>query len=219
LLISELKLLKDNSYNSRDKKLFNMSEYEVSETSVAGALAHSGSLEGLQEPLGSDSDQQPDGTEGVDLHRLKRLNQGYIDVVKCARNWLVGQHVYHKDCEVRWFYIVAKPYDKHYVAKAKLYQKDCMDYIRKKLIKKYNILSYFMTKETEATKTHVNILCTSTEDLSLLDGAQARFYYTVQEIDTCDHMDKNLINILIYCIKESKTRKFSRHSDFIHSKF
>lgn len=196
-----------------------MSEFEDSKTgedagraTVAGALARSGSLIGTQDAYGSDSDQYPDGTEGVDLHRITRLNQGYIDTLVRARNWLSAQKFTD---ELRWFYIVAKPYDKFYVAKAKLYQKDCMNYIRKK----YPFSSYFMTKETEATKTHVNILCSSLEDLNLLDGAKARFYYTVQEIDLCGNFDNNLINILRYMIKESKTRQFNRHSDFIHSKF
>ena len=107
----------------------------------------------------------------------------------------------------RWFFLTFKPFNSTYDTNYSFYQNKCIDHCRKKLGK---VEAYIITRETEAIKTHVNILCVTTRalDVELHQKKTNRYYIYCQEA-ICRH------DCLKYILKESKTRYFIKYIDYV----
>ncbi len=111
----------------------------------------------------------------------------------------------------KWYFLTFKPFNSTYHDNYGWYQNKCLDHCRKKLGK---VEAYIMSRETEATKTHVNILCVTSRDLEqeLMDKKTNRYYIYCKE-SICRH------DCLRYIFKESKSRNFKQYKDYVfHSK-
>jgi len=162
---------------------------------------------------------------GAFLRRLPMLSRFHKPMREECSAWYERYEKLYPDRKARdlhrkW-YIVCKPYDLNYKANPKLFQKNCFDYLRKYFgFTKDSI--YFMTKEVNAAKTHVNIFYIQTEDETDMhqydmsendDHKTKNYFYCVQEANSL----LDVCFILDYIIKESWYRKFNLYSDYICS--
>lgn len=109
----------------------------------------------------------------------------------------------------RWFFLTFKPFNKTYSKYHDFYQKKGLDHCR--LYIRKHVKSYIMTKEIDATKTHINALVVSDKDLlSLLHEDKTNKYFIFCE----ECIDRH--NTLKYIIKESHTRYFYKFKDYVH---
>jgi len=124
--------------------------------------------------------------------------------VKLATSYLIGRS-YEQPC--RWFLVTFKPFSKNYEKDLIFYKYGCMDHCRKKLGR--DISCYVMTREIDATKVHVNILCCTKRDLEseLHDKKTNRYYIYAQECN-------NRHDTFEYIIKESHTRVMHSKIDY-----
>lgn len=107
----------------------------------------------------------------------------------------------------KWFFLTFKPFNSTYDDNFDFYQNKCLDHCRKKL---GNVDAYIITRETKATKTHVNILCVTTRALgNELNEAKTNRYYIYCKEARCRH------DCLRYILKESKTRYFKKYIDYV----
>jgi len=149
----------------------------------------------------------------LNLRNLPRMNN-FNEMLEIISLWL--QDLFLKNTRI--FYIVCKPYNSNYAANPKLFQKGCFDYLRKYFGFTKNHL-YFMTKEVNAAKTHVNILYVQNNlndetDMFYYENSKTKNYkYSVQEVSS----QLDAVRVLTYMIKESHVRRFNLYSDYISS--
>ncbi len=107
----------------------------------------------------------------------------------------------------KWYFLTFKPFNSTYDIHLDFYENRCLDHCRKKLGK---VEAYIMTRETKATKTHVNILCVTTRPLEqeLMNKKTNRYYIYCKE-SICRH------DCLRYIFKESKSRNFKEYTDYV----
>lgn len=106
----------------------------------------------------------------------------------------------------KWFFLTFKPFNSTYEKNHEFYQKKGIDHIRKKLGK---VEAYIITKEIQAEKTHINVLCVSKRDLPKeLHGKKTNRYYIYCQECINRHDSLN------YILKESKTRYFNEYEDY-----
>lgn len=67
----------------------------------------------------------------------------------------------------KWYYLVFAPYNAPYAKDKEWYNTKGLDACRKKVT---SCESFFLTKEIEASKVHINALCLSTKSLAELNG-------------------------------------------------
>lgn len=106
-----------------------------------------------------------------------------------------------------WYFLVWKPFDKTYNAHFDWYQFKGLEACRK-MIKDYSVL--LLTRETLATKTHVNALvCTK----SPLEHGKSTHKYKlhVKKLDTLHDRQR----VLDYISKEGSLREYKLYLDYI----
>lgn len=111
------------------------------------------------------------------------------------------------------YFMVAQPFNKKYHVNYDWYNSTkAIDYLRK--LWKGDM--YVITRETEATQTHFNLLIWSKDDLKKYhQKARGKFGYYVEEVTNMycpDVRDR----ILKYMIKESHQRKFRHGIDYLY---
>jgi len=110
----------------------------------------------------------------------------------------------------RWYFLTFKPFNKNYEKDIDFYNRKGFDHVRKKIGKTEAMI---MTKEIQASKIHINVLCCSERNLSeLLHDKNTNKYHIFSE--PCK--DRHLV--LEYILKESRTRFFHEHLDYEYSK-
>lgn len=113
-----------------------------------------------------------------------------------------------------WFYIVCKPFDVPYKKYPEWYTSfKFIKSVYLSLLKNYATFSadYFIVKERESIKEHVNVLIVSPKDLSYLDGKCTNKYrMSCQKLE--DYGDRERVRD--YMIKESKIRYLKEQKDY-----
>ncbi len=106
----------------------------------------------------------------------------------------------------KWFYLTFKPFNSTYEKYNDFYQTKGFDHCRKKLGK---VGAYIITREIRARKTHINILCVTTRDLSKeLHEKKTNKYFIYCQESISRH------DTLHYILKESKERYFKEYKDY-----
>lgn len=107
----------------------------------------------------------------------------------------------------KWYFLTFKPFNSTYDSHHEFYQKKCLDHCRKKM---GLVEAYIITRETGATKTHVNILCVTTRDLAEeLHNKKTNRYYIYCQTAINRH------DCLAYMLKEAKERRFNHYEDYV----
>lgn len=108
---------------------------------------------------------------------------------------------------LRWYFLTFKPFDKNYERDIEEYLYKGFDHCRKK-IGKVEIL--IMTREIEAKKVHINVLCASDRRLDTLlhQKHTNRYFIYCQECVSAWDTFK-------YIFKESNARYFHKYLDYV----
>ena len=108
----------------------------------------------------------------------------------------------------RWFYLTFKPYNKNYERDIDFYLRKGFDYARKKIGK---VKFFTMTREINAKKVHLNVLCCTDRPLEKLHNQKTNKYFI--HCQECPRMlDRQLV--LDYILKEARTRYFHKYIDY-----
>lgn len=112
---------------------------------------------------------------------------------------------------VKWYFIVFKPYNAPYERDPDFFKVKGLDKCRK-LLKAPQ--AYILTRETDSSKVHVNMLvATSQELLHRHDQSYcSKYKLHVEQLDTLGARRR----VLAYIIKESKKRTFIKYLDYLH---
>lgn len=114
----------------------------------------------------------------------------------------------------KWYYIVFAPYDKAYAKDKDWFSNYCVDKARKWAHTKGS--AFFVTKETDATKVHSNLLICSSLDLMKYHGRSAYNKYRMNVSELSSLGDRR--RVLTYITKESKARAFNLYQDYYYTK-
>lgn len=117
------------------------------------------------------------------------------------------------EAPLKWYFLTFKPFDKGYAKDTAWYQKKGIDHCRDKIGKAGKAHAYYLTRETKATKTHINALVLSESDLSKLHEKKTNKYFIY-----CEAVNDRF-KVFDYIFKESRERYFNQYIDFaIYSK-
>lgn len=111
---------------------------------------------------------------------------------------------------MKCYYLVFKPLNRPYEIDPEWFKFKSLDRCRKLL----KCSDYFLTREINATKVHINALVYSTRDMVNEFHEKTRlnkFFIHCEELKTKEHRD----NVLNYITKESSTREFLKYRDYI----
>lgn len=134
------------------------------------------------------------------------LFHNYHNIVHDYRYIIERTH----EAPLKWYFLTFKPFDKGYAAETAWYQKSGIEHCRKKIGKAD---AYYLTRETKATKTHINALVLSSSDLSKLHEKKTNKYFIY-----CEAVNDRF-KVFDYIFKESRERYFNQYIDFaIYSK-
>lgn len=108
-----------------------------------------------------------------------------------------------------WYFLTFKPYNDQYNKNKAWYEFKGIDYVRKLLPKG----KYLITRETESTKIHINVLISTETDLKTWHDKAGRKYKIwcnrlADQVHDC-------VTIYDYITKESQTRTFNKFLDYI----
>jgi len=110
----------------------------------------------------------------------------------------------------KWFMLTFKPFIKTYEKDINFYISKGFDHVRKKVGK---VDAFIMTREINAAKVHINMLCCTTRALDIeLHEKQTNKYFIYCQ--PC--IDRHCA--LEYILKESRTRFFYEYIDYQYSK-
>lgn len=101
----------------------------------------------------------------------------------------------------RWYFITFAPFNKNYERDIEWYKTKGFDHCRKKVGK---MEQYIMTRETNASKVHINIVCVVDRELRLTNTNRYSVY-----CEPCIDRRK----AVEYILKESKKRYFENYID------
>lgn len=113
----------------------------------------------------------------------------------------------------QWFFIVFAPYNYAYCDDCSWFNTKGIQRVNDKFLRNKNVLDCIITKETDATKVHINALVRSTQDLSLLHQRSYCNKYSMFVSSLSTIIDRQ--NVLSYILKENKTRTFVKYKDYI----
>lgn len=107
-----------------------------------------------------------------------------------------------------WYYVVAKPYNDKYEKYRSWYE----SYQAVRTIKrKFEPSTSLITREKEAAKVHLNMLCTSEQDLTKFHDKNCfKYRYHVQKITGL----YGRASVLMYILKEAKQRRMQEFKDY-----
>ncbi len=129
-------------------------------------------------------------------------------------NSLYKKHINRSYEYAHWYYIVFSPLNTPYLTHYDWYQTKGLDYCRKKLGKCH---TYLCTRELESdtvSKTHINALCCTNNDLLKYNGKiYGHKYY--MHVQLCND-DRN--RVLDYITKDFKYRRELLYLDYVISK-
>lgn len=137
-------------------------------------------------------------TEGCGTEGVVEASTKYDHIIR--RTYEDGQ----------WFFMTFKPYDKAYEKDKDWFQVKGMDSCRRKVGK---VSTGIYTRETEATKTHINCLVHSHQSLLHLDGSSMSNKYKIFCTEAPTQFDR--VQILAYITKEENHRTFTKYLDYI----
>lgn len=110
----------------------------------------------------------------------------------------------------KWYFIVAKPFDRAYEKDPSWYLTKGIESIRRKVGKCHVA---FLTREVNAAKVHVNALICK-DELSIVDGQNTNKYKLhVSELSDISERRR----VLDYISKEATTRTFIKYLDYVLS--
>lgn len=113
---------------------------------------------------------------------------------------------------VKCFFMVFKPYDSTYASELAWYKYKAIDAVRKN-ISQYS-KEYMLTRETLASKVHINVLCYSSDDLVKRYNNKNRLNkFWVFAKCIASPTEREFISK--YITKESKERPFHKFRDWI----
>lgn len=114
----------------------------------------------------------------------------------------------------KWFMVVFKPYNKPYLKDPEWYYNYAVDKGRKWAYRLGK--AFYVTREIDATKVHVNVLICSGSDLMRYHDKTVynKYRLHVSELDTLGDRQR----VLAYITKESKDRSFKLYSDYYATK-
>lgn len=107
------------------------------------------------------------------------------------------------------FFIVFKPYNKAYADDKEWFEFKGMDRIRKSI----NEQHYFITREVDSAKIHINMVVYSQKDLVSLLHEKSRlnkYFMSCSELKTKGDRER----VVNYITKESTTRQFRKYLDY-----
>jgi len=139
------------------------------------------------------------------VHRLF----GNYRHVQAEVNHLV-QRSYEKP--FKWYYLTFAPFNKNYEKDIKFYLNDGFRHATKKIGK---VECFIITREINAKKVHLNVLCCSDQSLEKLHQMKTN-KYSIHCQELPGPRDRRLV--LEYILKESKSRYFHEHLDYQYSK-
>lgn len=113
----------------------------------------------------------------------------------------------------QWFFIVLAPYKIPYKKDPQWYNQYSVDKGRKWAAPKCS--AYYVTKEIDASMTHVNILCCSTQDLQKHHQKHCYNKYKIHVSSLSTLGDRQ--RVLSYINKEREKRTFKLYSDYYHT--
>lgn len=109
-----------------------------------------------------------------------------------------------------WYFLTFKPFDKHYERDLEFYTRKGLDHCRKKIGK---VKAYIITREIQATKIHINVLCVTDRNLLKLHEKKTNKYFIHCQALGRSQRDRD--HVLGYILKESKTRFFRNFDDYV----
>lgn len=110
----------------------------------------------------------------------------------------------------QWYFMTFKPYDKAYEKDKDWFQVKGMDACRRKVGK---VSAGLYTRETEATKTHINCLVHSLKPLLPLHETSMSNKYKIFCTEASTLFDRS--QILAYITKEELHRTYTKYLDYI----
>lgn len=110
----------------------------------------------------------------------------------------------------RWYFIVFAPFNKNYEKDIKFYATKGFDHCRKKIGK---VKCMIMTREIQAKKIHINMLCCTTR---ALDQELKNLKTNRYSIYCRPAIDRR--KALVYILKEARTRYFHEYIDYQYTK-
>lgn len=159
----------------------------------------------------------PCGTEAQANAEAGAITNGpFKEPIEQSQQWLEDRAVIYDlikrsyEEPIKWYLVVAKPFDRTYKKDPHWYEVKGLDALRKKLGKS---CAYVGTREICATKVHVNFVVASPQ-LKVEDGTNTHKYkLSVQQLKSpCDRL-----RALDYICKESLSRPFKRYLDYLFS--
>lgn len=109
-----------------------------------------------------------------------------------------------------WYFLVYKPFNRSYEKDPDWYKNKSMDYVRKH-VKRQSVV--MLTRELLASKTHINVLACSENDLELLNGkvtANNKYKIHVERLTGPAARHR----VYQYIFKESRVRDFEKYRDY-----
>lgn len=109
-----------------------------------------------------------------------------------------------------WYYLVFSPMNKPYEADPEWFEFKGLDKVRSKYS---NYLAYIATRETKATKTHINLLILTQQDLLKQNGKKCfhKYHIHAQKLGLSPN---NRDAVLSYMTKEFQTKYAVKYLDY-----
>lgn len=109
-----------------------------------------------------------------------------------------------------WYFLVFKPYDRAYNKDPAWFQVKGLDRCRK-ILKRQAV--HILTRETDATKTHINMVCCTDQDILVFHEKDLANKYKIHAQVLKDYADRE--NATTYMFKEELKRPFINYLDYI----
>lgn len=108
-----------------------------------------------------------------------------------------------------WYFLTFKPFNKTYEEDPSWYNEKLI----RKVYDRFRPMAKLMwlTRETEATKTHVNLLIYTDKDISKYNDS---IFFNKAKVFCVGIVAQDRFNIFNYIFKESKNRWFYYHTDY-----
>lgn len=119
-------------------------------------------------------------------------------------------HIIQRSYErpLKWYFLTFKPFNSTYEKNIEFYSIGGFDHCRKKVGK---VRTLIMTREINAAKIHINMICVSDRPLSDLLHEKKTNRYFIYCQECTDRQDT-----FKYIIKESKQRYFYKFKDYVY---
>lgn len=110
----------------------------------------------------------------------------------------------------KWYFVCFKPFNKAYEKNKEWFAIKGLDHCRK-LFKRPQ--AYLLTRETDATKVHINALVCTSQDVTSLHETSYCNKYKLHAVELLTKGDRR--RILTYITKEMVSRTFIKYLDFL----